>query len=84
MQAATPITPLEPGGEMFMRSKTQSLLPPMRSDKPRPVSEATEIFDTDLDDDSEFEEDSPKYSFESVSVVAPSVPLEVKLLTRLS
>jgi hypothetical protein len=34
----------------------------------RPISEATEIFDTDEDDDeSLFEENSPKPSFESVS-----------------
>jgi hypothetical protein len=67
-QAMTPITPLEPGAEMFMRGRTQSLFFAARSDKPRPISEATEIFDTDFDDDSsEFEEDSPKYSFQSVS-----------------
>lgn len=33
----------------------------------RPVSAATEIFDTDIEDESEFEESSPKRSFDSVS-----------------
>ncbi|KAF2456627.1 hypothetical protein BDY21DRAFT_286899 [Lineolata rhizophorae] len=62
----TPITPLEPGVEMFQSRKYQPLIQP-RTTAPRPLSEATEIFDTDLDgdDSSEFEEDSPKYSFES-------------------
>lgn len=46
------------------------------------MSEATEIFDdlSDIDDslgsdESEFEEDSPKYSFESVSVPLAANPL---------
>ncbi|EKG14953.1 hypothetical protein MPH_07853 [Macrophomina phaseolina MS6] len=67
MEAQTPMTPLPPGVEMFQRGKMQSFFA-VRSDKPRPVSEATEIFDTDFEDDSsEFEEDtqSPKFSFES-------------------
>lgn len=71
MQAAqTPITPLPPGVEMFQRGKMQSFFA-ARSDKPRPMSEATEIFDTDFEDESsEFEEEaqSPKFSFESVSL----------------
>jgi len=34
---------------------------------PRPVSDATEMFDTDFeDDDSEIEADSPRYSLNSV------------------
>ncbi|KAK6432870.1 hypothetical protein LTR95_010955 [Oleoguttula sp. CCFEE 5521] len=72
MQAMAPDTPLEAGGEMFSRPKTQSIFLP-RSSSARPLSEATEIFDTDLDTDSEFEEEkdqmqsppSPKGSFDS-------------------
>ncbi|KAL1616334.1 hypothetical protein SLS54_008430 [Diplodia seriata] len=67
MAAQTPMTPLPPGVEMFQRGKMQPFFA-VRSDKPRPVSEATEIFDTDFEDESsEFEEDaqSPKFSFES-------------------
>lgn len=61
----TPITPLEAGGEMFQRGKTQSLFV-ARTPTARPLSEATEIFDTDFEDGSEFEEEySPKGSFES-------------------
>lgn len=73
MQAMAPSTPLEARGEMFSRPKTQSIFLP-RSSSARPLSEATEIFDTDLDTDSEFEEErddahqppSPKGSFDSV------------------
>lgn len=65
----TPVTPLEPGVEMFERSKTESFFFPPRTGSSRPLSEATEIFDTDFEDESSvFEEDSPKYSFESVSI----------------
>ncbi|KAK7532247.1 SAM and PH domain-containing protein [Phyllosticta citribraziliensis] len=65
MEVQTPITPLESGVEMFQRGKLQPFFA-MRSDKPRPVSEATEIFDTDFEDDSsEFEEESQKYGYES-------------------
>lgn len=50
---------------MFERGKRQSLF-----DASRPLSQATEIFDTDFEDDnSDFEEDSdnsPKGSFETV------------------
>jgi len=69
MQAVTdPATPLEAGGEIFARArKTQSILAP--STGARPVSQATEMFDTDFEDDSEFEEEySAKSSFETVSL----------------
>lgn len=68
MQANTaPATPLEGGGEMFERSsKTQSFLAPLSV--ARPLSQATEMFDTDFEDESEFEEEySAKSSFEIVS-----------------
>ena len=77
MQAMTPTTPLEAGGEMFSRAKTQSIFLP-RTSTARPLSEATEIFDTDMsgsdfEDEEEEEVDevrqppSPKGSFDSVS-----------------
>ncbi|KAF1987758.1 hypothetical protein K402DRAFT_353366 [Aulographum hederae CBS 113979] len=71
MDTQTPITPLEPGVEMFQRGKTDSLLFVPRTDKPRPVSEVTEMYDTDFEDDnlddgsSEFEEFAANYEFNS-------------------
>ncbi|CAK1368293.1 unnamed protein product [Cercospora beticola] len=62
MQAITPVTPLQAGGDMFQRLKTPSML------EPRPVSqvsEATEIFDTDFEDESDYGGTSAKGSFES-------------------
>lgn len=62
---------------MFQRFKPQSLSRPQTS-MARPLSEATVIVDTDIDDESDFEieseleeDDSPKRSFESVSEVVP-------------
>lgn len=41
---------------------------PSKTSYARPISEATEIYETDVDDDeSLFEENSPKPSFDSVS-----------------
>jgi hypothetical protein len=58
-QAMTPITPLEPGVEMFQRAKTQSFFPSSltaRSSLERPVSHISVAY-TDIEDDSsEFEE----------------------------
>lgn len=58
-QAMTPITPLEPGVEMFERGKTQSLFMgavSARTSLERPVSVVSDTF-TDIEDDSsEFEE----------------------------
>ncbi|KAK4546160.1 hypothetical protein LTR36_002297 [Oleoguttula mirabilis] len=58
-----PVTPLEAGGEMFQRTKTQSYLE-ARTSARRPLSGAT---DTDFEDEgSDFEEEySPKSSFET-------------------
>ncbi|KAK4499911.1 hypothetical protein PRZ48_008097 [Zasmidium cellare] len=67
MQAITPITPLEAGGEMFQRAKTPSVFD-VRASQARPLSqmsEATEIFDTDFEDESDYEGYSPKPSFDS-------------------
>jgi hypothetical protein len=92
----TPITPLEPGVEMFERGRASKLFPIQtelanrkhlsvvpevdtpasiidgpkhiaRTHRPRPVSEVTEIFETDDDDVSEFEEDLDDIPFTSVS-----------------
>ncbi|KAI5358899.1 putative PH domain containing protein Boi1/Boi2 [Septoria linicola] len=67
MQAITPITALEAGGEMFQRMKTMSYLE-ARTSPMRPVSqvsEATEIFDTDFEDESDYGAASAKGSFDS-------------------
>lgn len=66
-QAMTPITPLEPGVQMFERSKTRDSFFPstltVRSSLERPVSGISLAY-TDIEDDSsEFEE----YSGSSVS-----------------
>lgn len=64
----TPITPLEPGVEMFQRGKTQSLfsstLAP-RTSLERPISTYTDIEEDLADDSSEFEE-YEEYSGSSV------------------
>lgn len=58
-QAMTPITPLEPGVEMFERGKTQSFFSTAltaRSSLERPLSHISVAY-TDIEDDSsEFEE----------------------------
>ena len=65
----SPISPLEAGGEMFFREKTQSIFIP-RTSTARPLSQATDMFDTEFEDDSDLEDGSaPKRSFESVSDV---------------
>jgi len=56
----TPITPLEPGVEMFERGKSQALfasvVPSARTSLERPISMVSEVY-TDIEDDSsEFEE----------------------------
>ncbi|KAF2767409.1 hypothetical protein EJ03DRAFT_376122 [Teratosphaeria nubilosa] len=64
MQAITRSTTPPEGGEVFEYAKAQSFLLP-RSSTTRPLSQATEIFDTEFED-SEFEEEySPKGSFET-------------------
>ncbi|EAT88691.1 hypothetical protein SNOG_03486 [Parastagonospora nodorum SN15] len=55
----TPITPLEPGVEMFQRAKTQSFFSSAltaRSSLERPVSHISVAYTDIEDDDSEFEE----------------------------
>ena len=62
----TPISPVEAGGEMFQRQKTQSFLQ-ARTSTARPLSEATDVFDTEFEDSDLEDESVPKASFESVS-----------------
>jgi hypothetical protein len=74
MQATTPISPRDLNGKAFLRANTHPMCSP-RTSIPRPLSEATEIFDTDGEEDSEFEEapamlyqpSSPRDSINSVS-----------------
>lgn len=64
-------------GKQFLRANTYPMMSP-RTTIARPISEATEIFDTDGEDDSEFEEaqaleyqpPSPRESIDSVSHIA--------------
>jgi hypothetical protein len=73
MQATTPISPRDVSGKNFSRANTYPMMSP-RTTAARPLSEATEIFDTDGEDDSEFEEaqardyqpPSPRESIDSV------------------
>ncbi|KAM0721915.1 hypothetical protein Q7P37_002840 [Cladosporium fusiforme] len=55
MQATTPVSPRDMSGKMFARANTFPMMSP-RTVTARPLSEATEIFDTDGEDESEFEE----------------------------
>ena len=61
------VTSVQASGDVLQQSKTQSFLT-LRTSAERPLSEATEIFDTDFEDDSsDFEEQySYKGSFETV------------------
>lgn len=62
------ISPLEAERGVYQRSKTQSFFE-TRSATARPVSTATEFFETDFEDDSDFDDDSArKHSFESVRI----------------
>jgi hypothetical protein len=55
MQATTPTSPRDMSGKTFSRANTYPMMSP-RTTTARPLSEATEIFDTDGEDNSEFEE----------------------------
>jgi hypothetical protein len=53
---------------MFQTRQPQDVVFNMKAQAPRPLSDATEMFDTDFeDDDSEIENDSPRLSIGSVS-----------------
>ncbi|KAI9756598.1 MAG: hypothetical protein M4579_003776 [Chaenotheca gracillima] len=64
--AASPLTPIPSGVEMFQRGSVQQAFYKSRSFVPRPVSEATDMYETEFEED--FEEDgsnSPRISMES-------------------
>jgi hypothetical protein len=57
---------MDPRVEMFQRGQTTDSFFNMKALAPRPISDATE-FDTDFDDMSEPEDNSPRLSVNSVS-----------------
>ncbi|KAK3677579.1 hypothetical protein LTR78_002429 [Recurvomyces mirabilis] len=61
---ATPSTPLQSGGDGFQRVKTTSMME-SRPASTRPLSQVSDINDTDFEDESEFEDYSPKPSFDT-------------------
>jgi hypothetical protein len=55
---------------MFHREHSQDAFFDMKALAPRPMSDATEMFDTDFEDeDSEIEDNSPRLSLASVSLL---------------
>lgn len=65
--ARSPISPINPRVEMFQRGQPKDTFFNMKTLEPRPMSEATEMFDTDFEDDeSEEEDNSPRLSLNSV------------------
>jgi hypothetical protein len=72
----TPITPLEPGMEMFQRAKTQSFFSSAltaRSSLERPVSHVSVAYTDIEDDDSEFEEYSGSSVCSTITTFIASV-----------
>lgn len=66
MSAMTPVTPIDPRVEMFQKGQPTNTFFNMKALAPRPLSDATEMFDTDIeDDDSEVEDNSPRLSINS-------------------
>lgn len=64
MQVTTPTSPRQAGGEIFQRAKT-----PFVEERPpttRPLSQASEIYETEFEDESDVEGYPPKMSFDSV------------------
>lgn len=61
------MTPIDPRVEMFQKGQPTDAFFNMKALAPRPVSDATEMFDTDFEDESEAEDDSPRFSLNSVS-----------------
>ena len=65
-QAFMPVASRHQGVEMFQKGHVQSVF--AGTSTPRPLSEATDIYDTDFEDDvSDFEEYSGRRSEESVN-----------------
>lgn len=64
----SPMSPIDPRVEMFQKGQPTDAFFNMKALAPRPLSDATEMFDTDFeDDDSEVEDNSPRLSINSVS-----------------
>jgi hypothetical protein len=63
------MTPIDPRVEMFQKGQPQDAFFNMKALAPRPMSDATEMFDTDFEDDSEIEDNSPRLSLGSVSIL---------------
>ena len=69
MEPASPITPIDPRVEMFQKGQPTDAFFNMKALAPRPLSEATEMFDTEFEDDeSDMEDNSPRLSLNSVSL----------------
>ncbi|KAH8602848.1 hypothetical protein B0O99DRAFT_11615 [Bisporella sp. PMI_857] len=63
---STPISPLDPRVEMFQRGAVKDHFFNMKALAPRPISTATEMFDTDFEEDeSDIEIESPRFSVHS-------------------
>lgn len=61
------MTPIDPRVEMFQKGQPTDSFFNMKALAPRPVSDATEMFDTEFEDESEIEDNSPRLSLNSVS-----------------
>jgi hypothetical protein len=70
-QPENALSPIDSRVEMFQRGQRNDAFFNMKALAPRPMSEATEIFDdTDFeDDDSDVEDNSPRLSVNSVGVL---------------
>jgi hypothetical protein len=71
--AYSPTSPIDHRVEMFQKAHPKDSFFNMRQLAARPISDATEMFDTDFeDDDSEIDDsNSPRLSINSVSTIAP-------------
>lgn len=63
----SPTTPIDPRVEMFQKGQPMDAFFNMKALAPRPMSTATEMFDTDFEDSDEEEGNSPRLSVNSVS-----------------
>ena len=71
----SPRTPIDPRVEMFQKGQPIDAFFNMKALAPRPVSDATEMFDTDFEDESEAEDNnSPRLSINSVSAMVTASP----------
>ena len=75
LQATSPLASTQPGVDILQRGKLAPLCIPSQSQVARPLSQATEFYDTDVENEekdsgSEFEEDSPRDSSGSGTTVS--------------